>query len=289
MRIVFEKIPKPDDSSFACLQFREKIFNCPYHQHPEIEILHIEKSSGRTVIGDTPGTFRPGQVYLFASNLPHLFLNIPPKDNGRKEAWSRVVQFLPECLGSGFWSLPEAKAISRLFHRASRGLIWEYPAARPAITYLNEIFSAKGISRIARLLELLEFLATSRHAHPLASLDYSPIQSQVDSERLGRVLGYVDHELDGEIHAAKAARYASLSPSGFGRFFRRHMGCTFISYVIGQRIAEAKRLLIETDQTIVEICFRCGFENLSNFNRHFRALNGITPSGFRKNIKSVSG
>jgi len=284
MRIVFEKVPKPRDASFACLHFKGKVFHCPYHQHPEIEILHIERSSGRTVIGDTPGTFRPGQFYLFPSNLPHLFHNTLAKGTRRTEAWSRIVQFLPDCLGDSFWSLPETQTISRLFQRASRGLLWERQTARSAITMMDGLFSSCGATRIARLIELLEFLAPSCHGQPLASPAYSPIQSPVDSARLGRVLDYVDHGLGDHLDAETAAKRAGLSPSGFSRFFRRHMRCPFIGYVVGQRVTEAKRLLIETDLTIVEICFRCGFENLSNFNRHFRALCNCTPSEFRKRI-----
>jgi AraC-like DNA-binding protein len=286
MRPVVENIPKSGEASLFCVGFRGQAFNCPYHQHPEVEIVLIEKSSGRMVIGDTPGEFGPGQLYLFPANLPHLFLNLPTGKNVRREAWSRVIQFLPDFPGEDFWQMPEMRGISRLWPRASRGLRWEGRAAARASGKMDEVFSSRGAGQIAALIGLLEYLASNvRRGVPLASRGYSSMSSPVTSERMGRVLDYLHRELAGGVRVAEAARVAGLSVSGFGRFFQQQMGATFVAYVIDLRLAEAKRLLMESDLTIAEICFRCGFGNLSNFNRHFQARNRTTPSGFRSKVR----
>ncbi len=286
MRPVVENIPKSGEASLFCVGFRGQAFHCPYHQHPEVEIVLIEKSSGRMVIGDTPGEFGPGQLYLFPANLPHLFLNLPTGKNVRREAWSRVIQFLPDFPGEDFWQMPEMRGISRLWPRASRGLRWEGRAAAGASGKMDEVFSSRGAGQIAALIGLLEYLASNvRRGVPLASRGYSSMSSPVTSERMRRVLDYLHRELAGGVRVAEAARVAGLSVSGFGRFFQQQMGATFVAYVIDLRLAEAKRLLMESDLTIAEICFRCGFGNLSNFNRHFQARNRTTPSGFRSKVR----
>jgi AraC-like DNA-binding protein len=286
MRPVVENIPKSGEVSLFCVGFRGKVFRCPYHQHPEVEILLIEKSSGRTVIGDTPGEFGPGQLYLFPANLPHLFLNPPSGKNVRREAWSSVIQFLPDFPGENFWQLPEMRSIGRLWQHASRGLRWEGRAAARATGKMEAVLSSRGAGQIAALIDLLEYLASNfRRGVPLASAGYSPMSSPVISERLRRVLDYMHRELEGGVRLTEAARIAGLSVSGFGRFFQQHMGSTFVTYLVGLRLAEAKRLLIETDLTIAEICFRCGFGNLSNFNRHFQFRNNAAPSEFRRKVR----
>jgi AraC-like DNA-binding protein len=286
MRPVVENIPKSGEASLFCVCFRGQAFHCPYHQHPEVEIVLIEKSSGRMVIGDTPGEFGPGQLYLFPANLPHLFLNLPTGKNVRRKAWSRVIQFLPDFPGEDFWQMPEMRGISRLWPRASRGLRWEGRAAAGASGKMDEVFSSRGAGQIAALIGLLEYLASNvRRGVPLASRGYSSMSSPVTSERMRRVLDYLHRELAGGVRVAEAARVAGLSVSGFGRFFQQQMGATFVAYVIDLRLAEAKRLLMESDLTIAEICFRCGFGNLSNFNRHFQARNRTTPSGFRSKVR----
>ncbi len=286
MRVFFEKVDRPTGTSFACSKFRDLVFDCPYHQHPEIELLHIEKSSGRTVIGDSPGVFRPDQFYLFAANLPHLFCNMPTMDSDCQEARSRVVQFLPDCLGVGFWDLPENHRIARLLRNSARGILWEGSSAKRAAHLLDRVFAARTTHRIARLLDLLAFLASAPDGKSLASAGYRPVSNHAVSERLESVLRYVHGNLTEEISAEKASQLAGLSLSGFGRLFRRFIGRPFMDYVIELRISEARRLLVGTDLTVAEICFRCGFGNLSNFNRHFLSRCGQAPAAWRRSTVS---
>jgi hypothetical protein len=129
MKVFFEKVSRPSDVSFACSEFRGRQFDCPYHRHPEIEVLLIEGSAGKAVIGDATGVFRPGQLYLFGPNLPHLFYNDAPARSKARLAQSRYVQFLPDCLGAGFWNLPENRRIARLLRDSVRGILWDGAAA----------------------------------------------------------------------------------------------------------------------------------------------------------------
>lgn len=78
------------------------------------------------------------------------------------------------------------------------------------------------------------------------------------------------------------ASVANMSKSAFSRFFKLHSGRCLSDYVIDVRMGNAARLLLDTDDTVANISFKVGFNNLSNFNRTFRRLKGCTPTEFRQ-------
>ena len=78
---------------------------------------------------------------------------------------------------------------------------------------------------------------------------------------------------------------AYMSPSSFSRFFKLRTGSTLSDYIIDVKIAYAIRMLVDTTSTISEICYECGFNNQSNFNRIFKSKKGQTPREFRTTFK----
>jgi AraC-like DNA-binding protein len=84
------------------------------------------------------------------------------------------------------------------------------------------------------------------------------------------------------ITLAEAAAEAHLSIPAFSRFFRRKTGRTLGAYLHELRTGLACRELIETERPVSDIAFDSGFNNLSNFNRRFRSLKGMSPREFRR-------
>ena len=81
------------------------------------------------------------------------------------------------------------------------------------------------------------------------------------------------------------ADLVGMSPVAFSRFFRMRTGRTLSDYIIDIRLGYAARMLAETTKNISEICYECGFNNLSNFNRTFKSKRGYTPRDFRTIFK----
>jgi AraC-like DNA-binding protein len=73
-----------------------------------------------------------------------------------------------------------------------------------------------------------------------------------------------------------------MTESRFSRFFRRATGITFPDFVNRVRVNRAGQLLMESDRLISHICYEVGFNNVSNFNRRFLEVKGVTPSEFRR-------
>jgi AraC-like DNA-binding protein len=203
---------------------------------------------------------------------------------GRPVARSRYIQFGKECLGTGFMDLPEMRKVGQFLKLAQRGLYFQGGRDSNLLDKFASAHAAKGAEKIASLLILLEALASSRIVHPLASKGYLSQQSHRDSARLERAFAYINRHLNGKLSLAETAKAASFSPQAFSRFFHHHIGITYQAYVIDLRLTEACRLLIETDQTVAEICFHIGFNNLSNFNRHFLTKKKMAPRRYRQII-----
>jgi transcriptional regulator GlxA family with amidase domain len=147
---------------------------------------------------------------------------------------------------------------------------------------LCELPDAEPWARFCGLLELLGRMAAAKPWQLLASAGYAPELDENDGRRLTAVSSYVHESFDGPISQPRAAALAGLSPAAFSRYFHKRMGRTFEAYVNEVRIGHASRFLRETEKTVAEIAYACGFNNLSNFNRRFLQLKGLPPTQYRR-------
>ena len=81
----------------------------------------------------------------------------------------------------------------------------------------------------------------------------------------------------------KTARRFFLSPGYFSRFFKQEVGVSFMYFVNMYRISQAEEMLFRTRRDVTEIAFMTGFGSLSQFNRTFKDVRGVSPRDFRKN------
>ena len=88
----------------------------------------------------------------------------------------------------------------------------------------------------------------------------------------------------GQLQMREVASHAGLSGSHFCSIFNKTVGIHYSHYLQNMRIAEAKRLLSNTNKSISEICHSSGFNSLTHFNRVFRKSENCSPSQFRKKV-----
>ncbi len=281
-RLTFEPILAPAGKSFFCASFGySSHFNFSWHQHPELELALVTKGRGRRYIGDSIADFDHGDFVLVGPDVPHTW-HSDPADGPTASA---VIQFLPEVFGGLLATAPELKAIEDLLRRADRGLLIAgktRAAARPIFT---RILDGQGWRQVADLITLLGMIAESDEVTALANA--APRRADTVAGRasanatIDRVFAALHGPPDEIPDAAAMARTLRMSPAAFSRFFRRTVGKTYVACVNEIRVLAACRELIETDRPVIDIAFAAGFQNLSNFNRRFRALKGMTPRDFR--------
>ena len=103
-----------------------------------------------------------------------------------------------------------------------------------------------------------------------------------DTQRLKTLLQWLSAHYTEELRVADAAGVCSFSASHFMRWFRQMTGQSFVAFLNEYRLNAAAEALQATDETVLTIASRCGFENLSYFNRVFKAHFGMTPREYRK-------
>jgi AraC-like DNA-binding protein len=87
-----------------------------------------------------------------------------------------------------------------------------------------------------------------------------------------------------KISLKEVADLIHLTESNFCKFFKKATGKTYSNYLNELRINEACRMLVQTEKTISQISFDCGFETLSYFNRVFLEKKMMTPSSYKQTI-----
>jgi AraC-like DNA-binding protein len=279
MKISFEKVISDSGSSFAVKDRKERAFQGIYHFHPEIELTQIVGGTGVRLVGDDISPFRDGDLVLIGANLPHRYTSDP----GGGGAWSRarVIQFSEESLGGGVLHAPECREIVHMLENASRGLSFGGKTAESADEILQRLFARGGFSRLHTLLKLLHTLSTSSDATPVSSSGYIASINTFESDKVNLALDYIHRHMHEPLTMDQMADCLKVSPATCNRLFRKSLGKPFKAFLLEVRISHACKLLLETDANIISIAHDCGFFNLSNFNRQFKAHKGKTPREFR--------
>lgn len=275
MKPLLEHIDPGPDAGLQLFRRVDEAFGFSWHHHREYELTLITRSAGRRLVGDSVQAYQAGDLVLLGPMLPHTWHSHRSVPGPHRAV---VAQFLAGVVGP--W--PEAEPVRRLLGHAAVGLRFDgpgVPALRDAFAALPE---AHGLARITGLLAVLDGLATDHAVErtPLSATGVSTTDAPLD-DRVGRVLRRMAERFTEPVSQAEEAARLGMTPAGFARLFKRSVGKRFTQTLHELRVAEASRLLRETADPVTEIALASGFNNLSNFNRVFHRLKGVTPREYR--------
>ncbi|MEO9805011.1 MAG: AraC family transcriptional regulator [Reichenbachiella sp.] len=270
----------PSHTSFSLELHQLPFFLNVWHYHNEIELLHIRKSTGMKFVGDYIGSFAPGDLLLFGSNLPHMMLNEKLYFEKNKIAEALVVHFDPNLLGESFFSAPELVDINHLLRRSQVGLSIN-DNKKEIIKRMDQIRHEEGFARLISLLEILNLIASTNNVQPLSSPHFVDSFDTQPYSKLNKAYEYIFKNFNGDISLNLVADHVNMNASAFSRFFKKATNKSFVYYLIELKIGYACKRLIEADgSNIAQICYECGFNNLSNFNKQFKVITGRTPKEY---------
>jgi AraC-like DNA-binding protein len=255
---------------------------CRWNYHPEYEVHLIQRGSGRFIVGDHIGQFREGQIVLVGSNLPHDWISDLDKGEVIRDR-DVVFQFHPQWFRDCMDLLPELASLLPLLTRAVRGLEFHGRPAADAAAALVAIGTSDGLDRLRHILAMLGAMAAASTAEAVQLANpWVPPRDERTAEVMEDVLRYIFASGGRQVRMAEAAKRVGMSESAFSRYFTRAAGQTFSDTVRKLRLTQASQLLERTDRPVAAIAHDVGYQNLSNFNRHFLTHYGCTPSAYRR-------
>ena len=257
-----------------------------WHFHPEYELSFITHTEGRFFVGDHVGSFGPGQLVLVGPNLPHNWISDVPAGQ-HVPLRCIVLQFSGDCVERGIAAFPELAHLQALLDDARRGVLFTPEVAAPAAQRLQQMLRSSGFERLQLFLGLLDELARAQGNTLLATPSFEPDPSHYQRSTINQVLAYMVGHVGEPLSESDVARYAGMLPSSFSRFFRRQTGVPFIQYLNRLRVQRACELLLGSQLSVTDICYACGFNNVSNFNRRFLALQSMSPSQYRRRHRAM--
>lgn len=267
--------------SFAAWRHGYPFRTVRWHYHPEYEIHLVVATSGTFYIGDFVGRFDPGQLIMTGPNLPQNWISeIEPEEIVPTR--SLVIQFPEAFIEEASACMSEMEPVRSLLERSRRGILFDDDTSKRVRPLIERLIEAQGLTRLAVFWEILDLLVKAPSPEVLASLSYELDLAGTGDSGINRALSHLRQHLTAQVDEIDLAEIVGQSPSTFSRAFKRHTGTTLVRYRNQLRIDLAcQMLLADQDVKVAEVCYDVGFSNLSNFNRHFLKLKGMSPSRFR--------
>ena len=270
-----------DNDCFYIVERHKSEFTFPIHSHEEFELNFIEGGRGvRRVVGDNIETIGDFELTLVTGDgLEHAW---EQGDCREKDIREITIQFSSRLLDDKLLSRNQFASIRKMFERARMGLTFSMPAIMRVYCLIDTLASKEErMDQFLDMLRILYELSLDTGARTLASNSFAKTVTSRESRRVNKVKEYIAQHYTEEIKLDDLAGLVAMSPSAFSRFFKQYTGRGPVDYIIDVRMGVAARMLVDTTTSVSEICYACGFNNLSNFNRTFKARRGYTPRDFR--------
>ena len=280
-KVLKEITPITGKDCYYIVERYKSEFMYPLHSHDEYELNFIENGKGvRRVVGDSVEFIENYELTLVAGEgLEHAWEQGNCTASNVREI---TIQFSPDLFAGGILERNQFASIKRMLERAAMGLNFSQHAIMRVYPNLDSLASMTDrFDQFLSFLKILYELSLDQQSRTLASSSFSHSEQDNESRRVRKVKEYISAHYAEEIRLEDLSAMVGMAPSAFSRFFKQHTTRNVIDYLIDIRLGNAARMLVDTSTSISEICFACGFNNLSNFNRTFKARRGYTPRDFR--------
>ena len=130
----------------------------------------------------------------------------------------------------------------------------------------------------AKLLELFYYLDRDRQNNRSCPVSFDKNRNRF----IPKAVEYIKEHYNTRLTLGDLARVAGYSPNYFHHVFTSVMGKTPQQYLLEERVRHAKVLLVQSDKTISEIAYECGFASQSHFSLRFKEETFCTPGEYRQ-------
>ena len=280
-KVFRETPPITDKDCFYIVERHKSEFLYPIHSHEEFELNFVEHGRGvHRVVGDSIEEIGEYDLVLVTGNgLEHAWQQGNCSSPDVREI---TIQFSSTLMDDRLLGRTQFDSIRKMFERARLGVAFSMTGIMRVYNFLDSLATMnEHFEQFLTMLKILYELSQDQDARTLASTSFADVSADRESRRVAKVKEYISVHYAEDLRLEDLSALVGMAPSAFSRFFKQHTTRTLSDYIIDVRLGNAARQLVNTSTSISEICYSCGFNNLSNFNRIFKARRGYTPRDFR--------
>jgi AraC-like DNA-binding protein len=247
-------------------------------RHNEVEINFLQSGSLTYLLGGRRTTVEAGRLVLFWGAIPHQILK-----------WETTRPYFVATLPlASFlsWGFPDHFARPIL-----AGAIVTDPVSTPGDSarfqqWVSDFHSPQPLfERVAQMEIQARLLRLSATLSPKKASSRKAAKSGAPNPALGRadqIACHIAQHYAEPLTAAEIAKNVGLHPNYAMGLFRKAFGTTMVDFLVQHRLSHAQRLLVTTDDPVIQIAAAAGFQSLSRFNEAFKRSCGCAPRDYRK-------
>ncbi|HVS93469.1 MAG TPA: AraC family transcriptional regulator [Mucilaginibacter sp.] len=282
--VMREITPLTPSDCFTIFSRVKQKFDFPLHYHEEYELNLILNAKGaKRVIGGHIEMIDDLELALIGPNLYHAWFTHQCQNTEIVEV---TIQFHKDLFDEKFLKRNQLNFLRTMFERSQRGILFSPETVLALKDRLLSLDKRTGFDSVLELLSILHDLSISRNMRTLSDLGFTSEKFYYNSRRIEKVFEYMNLNYNRQVTLAEVSRIANMPEASFSRFIKKRTGKTFIDSLNEIRLGHASRMLIETTDTVAEIAYKCGFNNISNFNRIFKRKKLCIPKEFRETYTS---
>lgn len=280
-KIITEITPLSEKDCFYLVDRTKDEFTFPIHHHKEFELNFVEGCRGAIrIVGDSMEELQDFDLCLVGHGIEHAWEQ--NKCTNRK-IHEITVQFSADLFGETLLNKTQMNEIRKMLDRSKKGIAFSQKTIMHVYSRFERLLNTdSGFYQMIELLQILYELANDPDSRVLASSSFAKATVSSDSRRVAKAQEYISRHYKEEIRLSEIAGLVGMTPTSFSRFFKLRTGRSVSDYIIDIRLGVATRQLMDSTTSIAEICYDCGFNNVSNFNRIFKKKKNCSPKEFRE-------
>jgi AraC-like DNA-binding protein len=283
MKIKLEDLGLRKDEVARYRSFSGDMFNCPLHYHDCFELTYLKSSSGTLLVGNETYQYHAGQLFLFAPGVAHSFVHDESKLALGQKPEGCVLLINENFLKNSYIDWQESFLLNTLLENSKCGIAFSMSDCKRT-NLMYKRFATLDITGFEMLKSVSTIVFELAEAKRFTLLQHTkeliPLETNIQSP-ISLATFYIHNHFHKEMTVEEVAKYVNMSYSSFSRYFKQKMKMNFTSYLQKIRLAHAKKLLIESNLTVSQICYESGFNNPPFFNRVFKQSQNCSPREYR--------
>jgi AraC-like DNA-binding protein len=276
------------ENIFFIREIKQPSFSSEFHFHEECQLAWIIKGSGKRIVADSVEHFEENELVFIGANIPHVWYNTERKYAISKKPLSVSLSLFisPARLIDHLRDFGDVERIKQLFLRAQRGMFITGQSKLKLISLLKKAANENNsVEHIITLLRIISILSQTEEYRLLAGSNYTNLFQYRENERMNNVYEFLMKNFKQDIALAEVAGIAAMNPNAFCRFFKSRTQKSLTQFINEIRIGHACKLLGNPNESITQIAYECGYNNVSNFNHFFKLIKKTSPRQYRKEIE----